>query len=219
MFRPVLVGVALASAAVCVQAGVTASVGQLAGSFMALSSGNVVGGAIYTQGETHATTAVPGTVGSGDYAAQPWDGTLSQTVDGNWLASGPSSNSNNGGGDAKLSLGTGITAVSFLWGSPDYYNSFVVTFADATTQTFGTWTNSSSTWLEIALDGDQKVANYITFTADAGSTISSITFQSTTANAIEIANVTAVPEPEAYGLALAGLGVIGFALRRRVARR
>jgi len=34
-------------------------------------------------------------------------------------------------------------------------------------------------------------------------------------NAIEIANVAVVPEPEAYGLALAGLGVVGFAMRRR----
>lgn len=218
MFKPVLVGVALASAALCAQAGVTASVGQLAGSFMALSSANVSGGALYSYSENHGSQDVPGATESGNYAAQPWAGGAQLVTTGNWLASGPSSNSNNGGGDAKLSLGTGMTAVSFLWGSPDYYNSFVVTLADSSTHTFGTWTGSSSTWLGLTLNGDQKVASYITFTADAGATISSITFQSPGANAIEIANVTAVPEPEAYGLALAGLGVVGFAMRRRVKR-
>jgi hypothetical protein len=123
-------------------------------------------------------------------------------------------NDNNGDGDATLTLGAGTTALSFLWGSPDYYNSFTVNDSLGGATTYGQWASPSSTWLGITLNGDQTVANYITFSADSGY-ITSVVFSSPGTNAIEIANVAVVPEPEAYGLALAGLGVVGFAMRRR----
>jgi hypothetical protein len=196
VFKPILLGVALASAALCAQATVSAATGQLPGSFIDLSSaGTVTGGMVYDQSEDY----------SGTVAARPL-GTV-----GHWLASGP----NNGdGSSALLHLGAGVTAVSFLWGSPDFYNSFAVTVVGGSSGTFGSWADKSSTWLGITLDGNQSVANYITFSTDSGY-ISSISFNSPGTNAIEIANVAVVPEPEAYGLALAGLSVVGFAMARR----
>ena len=197
MYKQLAVGSSLVFAAIAAQAGVSASLGSLPGSFLDLSSAGVVtGGALYTQGEDY----------GGTKAARP-TGTV-----GHWLASGPDN-----GGDADpavLHLGAGVTAVSFLWGSPDYYNAFNVTVAGGASGTFGTWSSSSDTWMGITLNGDQTVSNYITFSTDVG-TISSITFSSPGINAIEIANVAVVPEPEAYGLALAGLGVVGFAMTRR----
>ena len=67
-------------------------------------------------------------------------------------------------------------------------------------------------------DGSQSFAQYVTFVAAAGTTITSLMFDnSPDLNAFEVANfnVTPVPEPETYALILAGLGAIGFITRRR----
>jgi hypothetical protein len=212
MFKPILLGVALASAAFCAQAGVTAAVGQLPGSFIALTGGvggNVSGGALYPDD----FVALP-------YAATPYNASPLRETDGMWLAAGPD-NTNNGPDhvNATLTLGGGITALSFLWGSADFYNKFTVNYTGGSVSyggdkaKGGQW-EFGGTWLGITLDGNQTVANYITFSADSGY-ITSVVFSSPGTNAIEIANVAVVPEPEAYGLALAGLSVVGFAMARR----
>lgn len=112
MFKPALVAAALAAAAVSAQAAVTAGLGSLSASFITLSSANVTGGALYVP------DALPD-------AAIPYNAAPVITTVGTWLAAGPT-NTNNGGGDAVLNSGASTTGVSFLWGSPDTYNSFVL---------------------------------------------------------------------------------------------
>lgn len=182
------------------QAGVTVSAGSLGPSFITLSAANVAGGAIYT------LNALPG-------AAIPANAAPLISTSGDWIAAGPS-NTNNGGGDAVLTLAPGTTAVSFLWGSPDTYNSFSV---GTSLSGFLPYTGAAMALAAggFPTGGSQSQANYVTLTGTAGDYITSIAFKSPGTNAIEISNVTVVPEPEAYGMALAAIGVIGFMLRRR----
>jgi hypothetical protein len=208
---------AFAFAALSVSFGAQAlsiGVGQLPGSFLALtasgSGGNVSGGALY-----------PGTVNALPNAAIPdLDGTVglpsTTTTLTNWIAAGPG-NTNNGGGSSTLALPGSTTAVSFLWGSPDTYNSFSFVVNGSTTSNFSAeqLVAALPALDQFPLDQEQGKAYYIKLTAGANETITSLTFSSPVTNAIEISNVTVVPEPEAYGLALAGMGVVAFAMRRR----
>lgn len=195
MFKNAMLVAALVAGAFSAHASPTVGLGSLSASFIDLSSpGTVTGGALYT------LDAIPD-------AAIPYNASPVITTVGTWLAAGPS-NTNNGGGDATLNLGAGITGVSFLWGSPDTYNSFVVA-TNAGEYAFGPGV------FGITLDQDRNKAYYVNFTTSGSETITSLSFSSPGTNAIEIANVAVVPEPEAYGLALAGLSVVGFSMRRR----
>lgn len=199
MFKPALAAAALVVAAVSAQASVTASTGAYSmSSFISLVSGgsslgSVNAGAVYLDTQNFPLTA-----------ARPESVADGYVTVGNWLAAGPSNVSTN----ATLTLGTGITGVSFLWGSPDNYNAFSVTTSLGTSDfaynAFGA---------SVIIGGDQTKAYYVKFST-SGESILSVNFKSTT-NAIEIANVAVVPEPEAYGLALAGLSIVGFAMARR----
>lgn len=197
-----LVAAASALAATASFAQVSGNSGGLDNSanFLALSSANVSGGAIYLD-----TQNFPG------FAARPTNTSPSIPTVGNWVAAGPS-NSNNGGGDATLTLPTGTTYVSFLWGSPDGYNALTVN-TDAGSKSF---TAAALGILPVA--GSQAQANYVNFTPTDGATrITSLVFSSPRTNAFEISNVTAVPEPSTYAMLLAGLGALGFVAKRRKA--
>ena len=197
MFKKTLVIATLAASAVSAQAAWTAGLGSLSASFIDLSApGVVTGGALYTANALE-DAAIP-------YNASPVISTV-----GTWVAAGPT-NVNNGGGDATLNLGAGTTGVSFLWGSPDTYNSFVLA-----TNLAEYYVGPGAFGSSVLLNGDRNAAYYVNFTTSAGETITSLSFSSPGTNAIEIANVAVVPEPGAYGLALAGLGVVGFAMTRR----
>ncbi len=109
-----------------------------------------------------------------------------------------------------MTLAAGTTYVSFLWGSPDGYNALTVN-TDAGSMNF-----TAGMLNILPVDGNQSQANYVNFTPTGAATmITSLVFSSPNTNAFEIANVTAVPEPETYALMLAGLGVLGFVARRR----
>ena len=201
-FIPALIAAAAALAATGVSAQVAGSIGGLndSANFLALSSANVSGGAIYADWQNFPATA-----------ARPANSVPSIATVGHWVAAGPS-NTNNGGGSATLTLGAGTTYVSFLWGSPDNYNKLTVhTNAGSTSFTAG-----ALGILPVA--GSQSQANYVNFTPTGNATaITSLVFSSPNSNAFEISNVTAVPEPGTYAMLLAGLGALGFVARRRKA--
>ena len=99
----------------------------------------------------------------------------------------------------------------FLWGSPDTYN--YVSFFNGN-QLLGSFNGSA---IKVPANGDQTYARYFNAYAGAGELITSVVFSSAT-NAFETDNhafISAVPEPESYAMLLAGLGFLGFHLRRR----
>lgn len=92
------------------------------------------------------------------------------------------------------------TTYTFLWGSPDSFNSVSDGAVSVTGSSFSSGT------------GNNAESTLYTFTDLAG--FSSLTFR-TTGIAFEIAAVTPVPEPETYALLLGGLGAVFMIARRR----
>ena len=126
---------------------------------------------------------------------------------GNFLSAGPTTTQ-----DSTISFSSGLSYVSFLWGSPDLYNALTVQ------TTAGDVAFSASGLGFSVTNGDQSFSQYVQFTAGAGVAIKGLVFSnSPMIDAFEVANFnfTAVPEPETYVLMLAGLGAVGFINRRR----
>lgn len=193
-----LVAAAVALASFTASAQVTGGLGSLGSSFLNLSSTNVTNGAIYNASQTFS------------YAARPTN-TASPVINtvGNWVAVAGSSNTNNGGGTtATLTLAPGISGVSFLWGSPDTFNSVKVN-TNSGSLTF------TAAALGLTASGDPNKAAYVNFkVSGAASAITSLNFISSQ-QAFEISNVSAVPEPGTYAMLLSGLMAVGFVARRR----
>ncbi len=118
----------------------------------------------------------------------------------------------------------GIAQISFIWGSIDQYNS--LTFTDAAGNPLGaayTFTGSQIAAMIPALaNGNRTSANtnpLVTFLF-GGSDIGLIGGMQLTSlqNAFEIDDIaitSGVPEPGTWAMMLLGLGVVGFAIRRR----
>jgi hypothetical protein len=180
-----------------------------AGTFATLS-GTPVGtvGAGGTLSGAITATITGGTVYASDlaFADQP-----AGTVAGNlFLSAGPAPH-NNSPADMKFD-GTGLDYISFLWGSPDLYNTLTV---KSTGNPDAVFTVGAASLNFAVTNGNQAFSQYVEFFGN-GAKITDLIFSSTQ-DAFEATNftVTAVPEPETYALMLAGLGAIGFMARRR----
>jgi hypothetical protein len=153
------------------------------------ASATIVGGAVFAADMAFADDVLPGE---------------------NFLAAGPTP-----GNPATLTFTTPVDYISFLWGSPDTYNSLTVN------STNGSQNFTTATLGFPVQNGDQSFNQSVQFSAIAGSLITSLVFSSPSANAFEVArfSVTPIPEPETYALMLGGLGVLGFVARRRRQRK
>ena len=111
-------------------------------------------------------------------------------------------------GTAVLSLaGLNWTNLSFDWGTPDSYNSVILTFVSGATQVFDPQNIFGTPFP--ARNQNRRIA------FNSSEVISSIGFTSP-ARSFEVDNVAgAVPEPGAWMLMILGLGAVGFAMRRR----
>jgi hypothetical protein len=136
-----------------------------------------------------------------------------------------------GGGSAtylatQFTGGATSTGISFLWGSPDFFNT--VTFFDAANVSLGsisngTLTNPNKNPPQVPATG----ASWVVLTVTGGQW-ASVVFSSTT-NAFEFSSLTAacgregdtctpppgVPLPGALPLFVGGLGFVGFLVRRK----
>jgi hypothetical protein len=116
-----------------------------------------------------------------------------------------------------LKFSTGLSTLSFEWGSPDAYNT--ITFYDKFGNAIGSYTGLSVEALGPSFNlGDQSITRYFTISSPSDPIYSAIL--SSPSNAFETASygyVAAVPEPQEWAFLIGGLGLMGFAsfARRR----
>lgn len=109
----------------------------------------------------------------------------------------------------------GLSYFGFYMGSPDTYNSVQYNYSNHDSITL-TGTQLAGMVGDPA-NGNQSIGVYINAFAGSGNRISSVSFSSSS-NAFETDNhalISAVPEPGTYAMLLAGLGLMGFMLRRK----
>ena len=115
-------------------------------------------------------------------------------------------------GPGIVSFDNGVSYYGFLWGSPDTYNK--VGFYNGSTL-LGSFDGSA---VLPSPNGNQAFAKYFNVYADAGESITRVEFYSGS-NAFETDNhafiAAPVPEPEIYAMMAVGMGVMGWAARRK----
>lgn len=113
-----------------------------------------------------------------------------------------------------ITFATGVSSLSFLWGSPDVYNSLLVTLTDATSTPIApfriTGFNSDTRWLTIAADPGQVIKSLTLASTGFAFEIDSLRYT--------VAATPAIPEPATWAMMIAGFGLAGAALRRSVTR-
>ena len=206
----------LATAAVLASFGanavVTGSLGGGAGPYLTLTSSAidqkcVPNGPADCRLENASNTVVANIAGGTVYMGDKTFADVPKGTVTGFLAAGPTSSD-----PAVLTFTGMVSYVSFLWGSPDTYNTLTVTDSNNVS------TNFTATGLGFPVtNGDQSFSTYVQFVASAGTTIRSLSFTSGGVDAFETANytITPIPEPETYALMLAGLAALGFVSKRR----
>jgi hypothetical protein len=202
-FGPLL-AVAMLVAPTAASASIVGNLGFSGAPFLSLGSSGLAGGTV--------ATLAGGTIYNSDqpFADIPAGGVFG----GNFLGSGPSSGVPLGT-PAELTFVTPISYLSFLWGSPDTYNTLVLKSSN------GTEYNFTATGLSFAVtNGNQAFSQYVQFATSApGETIVSAKFLSTTQDAFEVANFTAaVPEPSTWAMMILGFLGLGFMGYRKASK-
>ncbi len=173
--------------------------GPLTGMAIELAEGgNVTGG----------TVNIDGTADGGSIPGVRTEPSLT-TPGTAWLAAGSTF------GTATLDLsGYDTSAVSFDWGTPGFTDVLTVYESN------GVSTSSTFTALDAGFGSQVQSGpgGYVTVTADAGYTLTGLSFANAY-YAFEVSNFTAaapaVPEPANVALMLGGLGMLGFMIRKR----
>jgi hypothetical protein len=141
---------------------------------------------------------------SGQYAAPLGDAThyLAVPIDGS-------------SGSATLTLSSPLTSLSIYWGSIDTYNT--ISFADGNGFSLGSFTGAQIP--AAPADGSQaNMLNNRRVNFDfGGSSAASVTFTSGSKafEVDDIAGTGVVPEPATWVMLIAGMGMVGAAIRRR----
>ncbi len=181
------------------QAQVSGSMGGGSGPFLTLSNAGLNGGSV--------ATLSGGNVLASDqpFADIPAGGVFGGT----FLAAGPTVSQ-----PAILTFAVPVSYLSFLWGSPDTYNSLAIT------TNLGEIVNFTAGGMGFPVtNGNQSFSQYVQFSATGGRTIASASFTNNPVqDAFEVANFSttpAVPEPATWAMMLIGFGAIGAATRRR----
>lgn len=222
MFKQLVLAAALAAVgssahAITVTKGgnVSPGIGQISAiagaTFLRDFDGVDPGASLYTGG-----AVVVGNVG-GVTAAPPGDTSM-------YFHVGPGGGSISSSTTATIDLASWsqpVTYFGFYLGSPDGYNGFRIEQSDGAVSEFnGTFLDGLAVANGNAGGGDQSIGYYVNIAAAAGTSLTKVVFTSGQ-NAMETDNhmIVAVPEPSTYAAMGLGLGLLGFAARRRIAKR
>jgi hypothetical protein len=164
--------------------------GSCAMSCSLIGFGTITGGTIYSASVPNVAAMPVGTVG-------------------NFLSAGPAA-----GNPALLTFTNAVSSISFLWGSPDSYNTLEVL------TTGGNISFTAGGLGIVPVNGNQQFAQNVRFDGLNGNLITGLRFNSTS-NAFEVSNFSVlaggsqVPEPATMALFATGLlGLAGVARRR-----
>jgi hypothetical protein len=175
----------------------------LLGAALVVAAPAIASASVLTLNSSNSTlddgAVIVATISGGSILGAPVSGIAAEPpgTTGNFLAAGPNDN-----GDALLTFTQPVNSVTFIWGSPDLYNTLVINGVDYFASNFGI--NPA--------DGNQSQGPVVSLSGFGP--ITTLGFLSGS-NAFEVSNfqVNAVPEASTWAmmvLGFLGLGFLGY---------